>query len=216
MGTPGVFVTIEGVDFSGKSTLVANLRRLFDGADEPVYFTREPGGTPAGERIRKVLLDPDLEMQPVTEAYLYAAARAEHVRSELLPRLRAGETVLCERFLDSSLAYQGGGRELGTEFVRRMNGFALRTPEGELLPDLTFYLRLSPAERERRAAARGALDRLEGSGAEFMAKVEASFEELVAAEPDRCRVLDATRPPEELSAAVFAEVRARRSPAVDA
>jgi dTMP kinase len=195
--TRGVFATIEGLDFSGKSTLVRNLKRLSAGERPPVFFTREPGGTPAAERVREVLLDPDLEMHPVTEAYLYAAARADHVRAGILPRLEAGETVICERYLDSSLAYQGSGRELGIDFVRRINSFAV----GTLRPDVTFYLRLAPGDRARRARER--LDRLENAGEEFMHRVEAGFEALVAAEPERFRALDATRSPDELAEEVY-------------
>ena len=172
--------------------------------DPPPYFTREPGGTPAAERIRGVLLDPELDMDPWTEAYLYAAARADLVRREVLPRLERGEPVLCERFLDSSLAYQGAGRGLGVEVVRELNVRAV----GEVAPDLTFYLRLDREERERRARKSGApLDRIERVGDEFMRRVEEGFEEIARSELNRMRVLDATLPPEELAAVVEREIR---------
>ncbi len=172
--------------------------------DPPPYFTREPGGTPAAERIRGVLLDPELDMDPWTEAYLYAAARADLVRREVLPRLERGEPVLCERFLDSSLAYQGAGRGLGVEVVRELNVRAV----GEVAPDLTFYLRLDRKERERRARKSGApLDRIERVGDEFMRRVEEGFEEIARSELNRMRVLDATLPPEELAAVVEREIR---------
>ena len=195
----GFFVTVEGLDFSGKSTLMRNLGALLSDLDPPPYFTREPGGTPAAERIRTLLLDPEVEMDPWTEAYLYAAARADLVRREILPRLRDGRLVLCERFLDSSLAYQGYGRGLGLVAVRTMNAWAV----GDVVPDLTVYLRLSADERARRAGASGALlDRIEKVGDDFMYRVEEGFEEISRSEPDRVRVLEATLPPEELAEAV--------------
>ena len=188
-------MTVEGIDFSGKSTLARNLETYLADLDPPPYFTREPGGTPAAERIRQLLLDPELEMDPWTEVYLYAAARADLVRREILPRLENGEVVLCERFLDSSLAYQGVGRGLGLEAVRELNAWAVR----EILPDLTFYLRLTPQERERRARESGVPpDRIEKVGDDFMRRVEEGFEEISRSEPDRVTILDASLPPEEL------------------
>lgn len=197
-------MTVEGLDFSGKSTLVRRLKPLLANLETPTYFTREPGGTPPSERIREMLLDPDLEMDPWTEAYLYAAARADHARSEILPRLEAGENVLCERYLDSSVAYQGFGRGLGAQEVRDLNSWAV----GEVVPDKTFYMRLDPDERESRARNTGvALDRIERIGAEFMQRVEEGFEELLRLEPERIEALDATRPPEELAQRVVDGVR---------
>ena len=199
----GPFVTVEGLDFSGKTTLVALLKDGLAGLDSPAYFTREPGGTGVAERVRALLLDPELEMEPWTEAYLYAAARAELVAQEILPRLEGGETVVCERFLDSSVAYQGYGRGLGAREVRDLNSWAV----GTVVPDLTFYLRLSPEERARRAQESDApLDRIERVGDEFMERVEAGFEEIVRAEPDRVRVLDASLAPGDLAEAVREEI----------
>ncbi|CAN5552775.1 dTMP kinase [soil metagenome] len=196
----GIFVTLEGLDFSGKSTLVRVLKPLLQGLDVPTHFTREPGGTPAAERIREVLLDPDLDMDAWTEAYLYASARADHARREILPSIERGENVFCERYLDSSLAYQGFGRGLGAETVRELNSWAV----GDIAPDKTFYLKLDSEERERRARESGALlDRIEQVGAEFAARVEAGFEELARLEPKRIETLDATRPPEELAKIVL-------------
>jgi dTMP kinase len=190
---------VEGLDFSGKSTLVKNLKALLSDLDPPPHFTREPGGTPAAERVREVLLDPELEMEAWTEAYLYAAARADLVRREILPRLENGRLVLCERFLDSSIAYQGAGRGLGIAEVRELNAWAV----GEVVPDLTFYLRLSPEERARRAHESSAtLDRLEQVGDAFVRRVEQGFEEIARSEPDRVKVLDASLPPEELAEVV--------------
>jgi len=178
---------------------VRYLKPLLEDAGPPTHFTREPGGTPAAERIRAVLLDPTLDMDPWTEAYLYAAARADHARREILPRLERGENVLCERYLDSSIAYQGRGRGLGVEAVRNLNAYAV----GTVVPDKTFYLNLGAEEREWRARELAApLDRIESVGAEFMRRVEEGFEEIVRREPERIEVLDASCAPEDLAETV--------------
>jgi dTMP kinase len=183
---------------------VRALERVLAGSDPPTHFTREPGGTPAAERIRRLVLDPEIEMEVWTEAYLYAAARADHARRVILPRLVRGENVVCERYLDSSLAYQGFGRGLGVEVVRELNAWAV----GAVIPDRTFYLRLDPGERVRRARSLGAsLDRIEKVGDEFVGRVEEGFEELARLEPERIEVLDAGRPPEELAELVVGEIR---------
>ncbi len=203
-GRRGLFVTVEGLDFSGKSTLFRNLKKSLADLDPPPYFTREPGGTSAAERIRSVLLDSEIDMNPWTEAYLYAAARADLVRREILPRLERGEFVLCERFLDSSLAYQGAGRGLGMAAVRELNARAVE----DVAPNLTFYLWLDRGERERRARkSRAALDRIERVGDEFMLRVEEGFKEIARSEPNRVRVLDATLSPEDLTESVEREIR---------
>jgi dTMP kinase len=195
-------VTIEGLDFSGKSTLVRALKSLLVGTG--THFTREPGGTPVAERIREIVLDPGAEMDAWTEAYLYAAARADHARAEILPRLERGEDVVCERYLDSSLAYQGVGRGLGLEAVRGLNSYAVEA----VMPDRTFYLRLDPEQRERRAATLGApLDRIEAVGANFMRRVEGGFEELAEQETDRILILDGSLAPGDLADVVVGEMR---------
>ena len=195
-------MTIEGLDFSGKSTLVRALKSLLVGTG--THFTREPGGTQVAERIREILLDPGAEMDAWTEAYLYAAARADHARAEILPRLERSEDVVCERYLDSSLAYQGVGRGLGLEAVRGLNSYAVEA----VMPDRTFYLRLDPEERERRAATLGApLDRIEAVGANFMRRVEGGFEELAEQEPDRILILDGSLAPGDLADVVVGEMR---------
>lgn len=191
------------MDFCGKTTLVRNVKPLLSNLTSQPCFTREPGGTPAAERVRTILLDPELDMDPWTEAYLYAAARADLVRREILPRLEAGRVVLCERFLDSSLAYQGAGRGLGVAAVRELNAWAV----GDVVPETTFYLRLSQEERVWRARESGApLDRIEKVGDDFMRRVEEGFEELARSEPDRIKVLDASLPPQDLAEAVAREI----------
>ena len=185
-----------------------NLEGLLAGLDPPPYFTREPGGTPAAERVRTVLLDPGLDMDPWTEAYLYAAARSDLVRREILPRLKNGRLVLCERFLDSSLAYQGAGRGLGLNAVRELNAHAVVG----VMPDLTFYLRLSPEERARRAYESGVpLDRIEKVGDDFMRRVEGGFEEIARSQPSRVRTLDALLSPDRLAENVGREILKLRS-----
>ena len=180
------------------------LRLLLADADIPTHFTREPGGTPVAERIRGLVLDPAVEMEPWTEAYLYAAARADHARHGILPHLVRGENVVCERYLDSSLAYQGYGRELGAEAVRELNAWAVET----VVPDRTFYLRLGAEERARRARKLGAsLDRIEEVGEEFWLRVEEGFEALIRLEPTRIEVLDGRRSPEELAEVVVGEIQ---------
>jgi len=154
------------------------------------------------ERIRDLVLDAAVEMDAWTEAYLYAAARADHVRNGILPRLLAGQNVLCDRYLDSSIAYQGVGRGLGVEAVMALNAYAV----GTLVPDRTFYLRLGSRDRERRARALGAPDRIEAVGAEFMRRVEEGFEQLVRLEPERVEVLDAALAPEVLAQLVVGRI----------
>ena len=180
------------------------IRPLLAGSKPATHFTREPGGTPAAERIRELVLDPETEMDAWTEAYLYAAARAENVRHTILPRLEAGENVLCERYLDSSLAYQGFGRGLGVEAVRALNAYAV----GTVVPDRTFYLRLAQGERERRARELGMPpDRIEAMGEGFMRRVEQGFEELARLELGRIEVLDASLPPRDLARLVVGRIR---------
>jgi dTMP kinase len=198
---------VEGLDFSGKTTLVHNLGGLLADLRPKPYFAREPGGTPAAERVRTVLLDPELDMDPWTEAYLYAAARADLVQREISPRLNTGKVVICERFVDSSLAYQGAGRGLGLSAVRALNSWAV----GDIVPNLTYYLRLSPEERTRRARE-SALDRIEKVGDDFMRRVEEGFEEIARSEPGRVKVLDASLPPEQLAGAVARDVLERTRP----
>ena len=143
-------------------------------------------------------------MDAWTEAYLYAAARADHVRGSILPRLEAGENVLCERYLDSSLAYQGFGRGLGVEAVRALNAYAV----GTVVPEKTFYLRLDQDERERRARELGMpSDRIEAVGTDFMRRVEEGFEQLVRLEPERIEVLDASLSARDLAGLVVGKIR---------
>jgi dTMP kinase len=188
-----MLITVEGLDGAGKTTLVAGLARELGAT-----ALREPGGVELAERIRTLVGDPALAVDPRAEALLYAAARAQLVAERLRPLLDAGETVLLDRFVDSSLAYQGGGRELGVEAIRALNAFAT----GGLAADRTLLLRIDPERGLARIADRGA-DRLELAGGEFFARVAQTYDGLAAAEPDRFIVLDATEDPDTVLAAAL-------------
>jgi dTMP kinase len=194
-----VLITVEGLDGAGKTTLVTGLARAL-----PVVVLREPGGVELSERIRALLADPALDVDARAEALLFAAARAQLVAERLRPLLAAGEWVLLDRFVDSSLAYQGGGRGLGVAAVRELNAFATHG----VTPDVTFLLRISPVDGLARIAGRSA-DRLERAGDDFFAAVAAAYDELAAAEPERFVVLDALAPPDALVAAALDAVSAR-------
>jgi dTMP kinase len=183
-------VTIEGLDGSGKTTLATALAERLQAT-----LLREPGGVEASERIRDLVKDPALQIGPRAEALLYAAARAQLVDERLRPALQKGELVLLDRFVDSSLAYQGAGRELGIDAVRAINAFGT----GGLAPDLTLLLRLDPAQGRARQDHRGeAKDRLELAPDAFFETIAAAYDELAAREPDRIKVLDASAPPEQV------------------
>jgi dTMP kinase len=190
-----MLLTIEGIDGAGKSTLAAGLAEALraDGVD--VELLREPGGVELSERVRALVKDPALTVDPRAEALLYAAARAQLVAERVRPLLDAGRWVLLDRFVDSSLAYQGAGRGLGVEAIRAINDFGT----GGLQPDRTLLLRIDPAAGRARAESRGeAPDRLEAEDDGFFATIAGAYDELAAAEPGRFRVLDATLGPERL------------------
>jgi dTMP kinase len=197
----GLFVTFEGIDRSGKTT---QARLLTEALGDDALGVREPGGTEAGERVRAILKDPDVPLSPEAEALLFAAARAELVADVILPALASGRVVVSDRFLDSSLAYQGGARGLGTEDVERVNRFAARG----LRPDLTFLLEISVSEAALRA---GESDRFEDEGEELQEAVLSAYERLIESDPGRWRRVDATRSPDEIHAEVVAEVEAARA-----
>ncbi len=197
----GLFVTFEGIDRSGKTT---QARLLCDALGEDALGVREPGGTAAGERVRAILKDPSLPLSPEGEALLFAAARAELVTEVILPALALARVVVSDRFLDSSLAYQGGARGLGIDDVERVNRFATRG----LRPDLTFLLDLPVAE----AAARGGeSDRFEEEGSELQEAVLSAYEVLIESDPERWRRVDATRSPDEVHAEVLSLVEEARA-----
>ncbi|GMA16179.1 dTMP kinase [Deinococcus metallilatus] len=209
--TPGLFVSFEGPEGAGKSTQLAWLAARLAEAGVPHVVTREPGGTPLGTRVREVLLDPLLNIDPLPEFLLYSASRAQLVGNVICPALARGEAVLCDRYADSSLAYQGAGRGLDPTFLAALT----REVTGGLVPDLTVLLDLDPALGLARAASRGQPDRLERADLGFHGRVRAGFLALAAQAPRRFLVLDATRDPGALADAIWQAVRDRlsRSPA---
>lgn len=202
-----VFVTLEGIDRSGKTTQAA---RLQEALGPGTLLLREPGGTAAGERVRAILKDPDLELDPASELLLFAAARAELCRRVVAPALAEGRDVVCDRFIDSTAAYQGVARGLGLEVVERLNDFAI----AGCVPDLTVLLRIDPAEaleRGQQRLAEGAedgTDRFESEGADLQHRVAAAYDELASRHRDRIAVIDAAGSPDEVHAAVLDLVRA--------
>jgi dTMP kinase len=197
----GRLITVEGLDGAGKTTLVAGLTRELAARGRELLVLREPGGVELSERIRELVKDPGLNVDPRAEALLYAAARAQLVAEELEPLLERGEWVLLDRFVDSSLAYQGAGRDLGVEAIRALNEFATRG----LRPDVTLLLRIDPAVGRQRIGDRAA-DRLEREPDAFFAAVAAAYDELAAAEPERFAIIDAAQPPERVLADALAAV----------
>ena len=191
----GVFITFEGPDGSGKTTQIRLLAEYLNAKGYPVVMTREPGGTRISEDIRKIILDPDnKEMDDMTEALLYAAARAQHVAQLIKPSVEEGKIVLSDRFMDSSIAYQGYGRELGDK-IRIINEYAV----AGMHPDLTFFLDLSAEAGISRANKRQKLDRLEQESIAFHKKVYEGYLELSKIYSDRYVIIDASRSIEEIS-----------------
>jgi dTMP kinase len=199
----GLLITFEGPEGSGKTTLIDGIaRRLAEQGVEPL-IVREPGGTVIGERIRNLLLDPGVtEMCAETELLLMVASRAQLVRERLLPALEAGLVVLCDRFADASVAYQGFGRGLGERVVNRLNALAL---DG-LVPDVTFLCLLPPEAGRQRLAGRRT-DRLDREALDFHQRVYEGYQAMAAAAEPRYVVLDASRPPDEVLAAALARLK---------
>jgi dTMP kinase len=199
----GLFITLEGGDGSGKSTQSALLKAWLEEQGRTVVFTREPGGTDLGLELREIILHRRGYIAPRAEALLYAADRAHNIATRVRPAIERGEIVIQDRYLDSSVAYQGAGRVLdGTE----IRDISLWAAEG-LLPDLTVLLDLSAENgRERIASTRDTYDRLEAEKSDFHERVRDSFLALAAAEPDRFLVLDATDPIETIAEAIRARV----------
>jgi dTMP kinase len=196
-------ITIEGIDGAGKTTLAAALLEALKVRGIDAVALREPGGVALAERIRALVKDPELEIGDRAEALLYAASRAQLVAERVRPELEAGRWVLLDRYVDSSLAYQGAGRGLGVEAVGAINDFAT----AGLIADRTLLLAIDPsAGRSRRGARDEHQDRLEREADEFFARVAAAYALLAAENPARIRTLDATRSPDELLDAALAEL----------
>jgi dTMP kinase len=199
----GTLITIEGLDGAGRTTLAQALARELTARGVRVELLREPGGVRLSERIRELVKDPALTVGARAEALLYAAARAQLVRERVRPLLDEGVLVLLDRFVDSSLAYQGAGRELGIEQIREINRFAT---EG-LEPDRTLLLCVSLRSGRVRQGVRGAdPDRLELEGEEFFARIEAAYNYIAHAEPNRITLLDAELPPERILSNALAAI----------
>jgi dTMP kinase len=202
-GTRGCFIAFEGGEGAGKSTQEALLAESLAGLGYPVVRTREPGGTPAGEAIRTVLLSPKYEgLDARAEALLFAAARGEHVTRVIRPALERGDVVICDRYLDSSVAYQGHGRDLGAQPVRDLSLWATR----DLLPDLTILLDIDPQVGLSRVSDP---DRLEAEPLAYHQRVRDAFRVIAAddPDPDRYLVLDALRPVDDIASVILDRVR---------
>ena len=194
----GYFISFEGVDGSGKSTQISKLKEYLEAGGYEVVLSREPGGTDIGEQIRSVLLDPNNQgMTAVTEALLYAASRAQHVHDVIAPAVEAGKVVICDRFVDSSIAYQQYGRKLG-ECVRIINGYAI---DG-CMPDLTFLLKVKPDVGGTRIGSREK-DRIELEDKSFHEAVYQGYESLQEEFSERIVGIDAARSVDE----IFAEIK---------
>ena len=183
----GLFITLEGGDGAGKSTQIRNIERFFQRKGLVVVHTREPGGTPISEKLRNILLDNEnSEMDPVTEMMIYAASRAQNVREKILPAIERGDIVICDRFVDSSVAYQAYGRQLGG-MVEEVN----RHATGGLVPDITFWMDIDPEAGKARAAKAGDLDRLELEKMDFHYRVYEGYRRIAEKDPDRVKRIDA-------------------------
>jgi dTMP kinase len=195
-----MFVTFEGLDGCGKTTQARLLARSLDEDGVDVVLTREPGGTPLGEQIRDLVLHGD-HVAPWAEAALYVAARAQHVDQVIRPALERGATVVCDRYLDTSVAYQGGGRGLGVDTILELNLDAV----GGLLPDRTFLVELDPEIALTRVGDKG--DRIERAEAEFWPRVVEAYRTLVTRFPERYVVVDGRRAIPEIAAEIRDHLR---------
>jgi len=199
----GLFITFEGPDGSGKTTQISRAASWLEKQGYNVVCTREPGGTKASEKIRELVLDADLAMGPKTETLLYLAARADHIKQLIAPALLAGKIVLCDRFSDSTLVYQGSGRGLALNDLIVLNDFAT----GNLHPDMTILLDGEPAELAVRRRDRGVSDRFELEGLDFQVKIRNAFLALAAREPERIQVIDALQPVEDVTKQIAEQLR---------
>lgn len=195
----GRFITIEGGEGAGKSSCLGELLSALEDADIDYVHTREPGGTPVGERIREMLLDPKTgELAPSAELLLMFASRAQLVSSVIRPSLAAGKWVVSDRFVDASHAYQGGGRGISREFIEALQGHVI----GDLKPDMTILLDVPPDTGLRRAVEYRVPDRFEQEQGDFYERIRHRYLELAAEDPDRFRIVDASQPLASVRAAV--------------
>lgn len=199
----GKFITIEGPDGSGKSTIIRKISEYYSEKREDIIFTREPGGTPIGEEIRKIILDKNnIALGKETEALLYAASRAQHIHELIEPTLKEGKNIISDRFLLSSLAYQGVGRGLGIERVKAINEFGLR----EIEPDLILFFYIDPETTLKRKFRDNKADRLELEGNSFHNRVYDGYIRLLEQYPNNIKKIDATGSIEEVRDATIAAI----------
>ena len=199
--TRGIFITFEGGDGSGKTTQINILREYLENKGYVVLLTREPGGTPVSEKIRELILDTaNSDMDSMAEAMLYAAARAQLVNQFIRPALEEGRIVICDRFVDSSIAYQAYGRQLG-DSVENINSYAV----GDCMPDLTILLKVAPETGNERISGREK-DRIESAPSDFHERVYQGYLELEKANPERIIGIDAGNSIEEIAAVIAAKV----------
>ena len=190
----GLFITFEGIDGSGKSTQIGRLRDHLVDKGYKVVLTREPGGTSIGEKIRELLLDRENSgMHPLTELFLYLASRVQHTSEFIIPHLEQGVTVISDRFHDSSVAYQGGGRGIGVEAVEKLRNFATLGLE----PDITFYLDIDPTLARERMVSR-MFDRLEAEKLDFYQRIRNAYNKLLRIYPNRIKLIDASGTPDDV------------------
>ncbi len=190
----GMLISFEGTDGCGKSTQIKMLAEYLEAKGHDVIVSREPGGCRIGEKIREILLDAEnAELSPMCELFLYEAARAQHMAEVVFPALEAGKTVILDRFIDSTYAYQGFGRGLGANNAQILNALAV----SDRLPDITLLLWLSPEEAFRRKGGNDASDRMEMAGDDFFARVRAGFEDAARKFPERIKLIDVAGTREE-------------------
>ena len=198
----GLFISLEGSDGAGKSTQIEYVKKFFEQKGITPIMTREPGGTAISEKLREILLDKEnAAMNPVTEMLIYAAARAQIVSELIKPALEAGEVIICDRFVDSSIAYQAYGRKLG-DMVEKVNAYAV----DDTLPDMTIFLDLDPEIGKARVGERGESDRLELEKMDFHYRVYNGYKAVAAANPERIQVIDANRSIEEIRDDIYSRL----------
>lgn len=197
----GLFITIEGGDGAGKSTQMDNIEKYFKNLGYECLRTREPGGTSIGEKLRDILLDPvNKEMLATTEMLIYAASRAQHVAEVIRPAMERGKVIICDRYIDSSIAYQAFGRNLG-DIVQKVNNCAV---DG-IMPDITFWMDIDPESGRKRIGNRenSDLDRLEQEKIDFHYRVYEGYRSISLEQPDRVKRIDATKTIEEIRNEIF-------------